>query len=347
MIIKKIPRIGKLRSGELDLITDIAGITVGHCTLEQGAIQTGVTVIKPHCLDPYSHKVPAAATVINGFGKSVGLMQLDELGVFETPIALTNTFSVSSVAQAQIKQAITLNPEIGRAWPTINPLVFECNDGYLNDIQAMSITAEHYNAAYSQADRYMQQGSIGAGRGMSCFNLKGGIGSASRLVTLNHQQHYCVGALVLANFGILSMLTLAGQALGQQLAPRLQQMTSATEKGSIIMILATDAPLDYRQLKRLSLRAGIGLSRTGSFWGHGSGDIALAFSTAYTLPHDPEQPMPATAFIHETLLDPFFQAAAESVEQAIIHALYHAQAVQGRDNHQRYSLSELYPEWLI
>lgn len=344
MVVKKIPYIGKLRAGKLNLITDVNGVTVGHCTLDQGAVQTGVTVIKPHALDPYLHKVPAAATVINGFGKSIGLIQLEELGVFETPIALTNTFSVASVAQAQIKQAIAQNPEIGRTWPTINPLVFECNDGYLNDIQAMSITDKHYNVAYAQTDRYMQQGSVGAGRGMSCFNLKGGIGSASRLVTVNHQQHYCVGALVLANFGHLPMLTLAGHALGEHLASRLRQLTSATEKGSIIMILATDAPLDYRQLKRLSLRAGIGLSRTGSFWGHGSGDIALAFSTAYTIPHDPNQPMPATAFIHETLLDPFFQAAAESIEQAIIHALYHAQGVQGRDNHQRYSLSELYPE---
>ncbi|WP_042886011.1 P1 family peptidase [Cupriavidus necator] len=335
------PRIGGLPAGPSDSIADVAGVTVGHCTLAQDAVQTGVTVIRPHAGDPYCDKVPAAATVLNGFGKSVGLVQVDELGVLETPVALTNTFSVGAVAQAQIRAAVAANPEIGRALPTVNPLVFECNDGYLNDIQRMAVEGRHYDAALAGAGQDIAQGAVGAGRGMSSFGVKGGIGTASRMA-----DGYCVGALVLANFGTPESLTVGGQLLGPELVKRLAQAdtTAQPEKGSIIMILATDAPLDARQLRRLSLRAGAGLARTGSVFGHGSGDIALAFSTAYTVPHQADQPMPAVAMLHETRLDPLFRAAADSVEQAILHALWHAATVQGRDGHCRRALLDVMPE---
>ena len=145
------PRVGVLAAGGRDAITDVPGVAVGHCTLDQGAIQTGVTVVRVHDGSHFLHKVPAAASVFNGFGKSVGLMQVDELGLLETPIALTNTFSVPAVATAQIQAAIQEHPEIGRAWPTVNPLVFECNDGYLNDIQAMVIESAHYREALAGA----------------------------------------------------------------------------------------------------------------------------------------------------------------------------------------------------
>lgn len=334
-----IPRIGSLPAGPLDSIADVAGVTVGHCTLAQDAVQTGVTVILPHAGDPYRDKVPAAATVLNGFGKSVGLVQVDELGVLETPVALTNTFSVGAVAQVQIRAAVAANPEIGRGLPTVNPLVFECNDGYLNDIQRMAIDGSHYDAALAAAGPEVAQGAVGAGRGMSSFGVKGGIGSASRMA-----DGYCVGALVLANFGTPESLTLGGRLAGPELAQRLAETVAQPEKGSIIMILATDAPLDARQLRRLSLRAGAGLARTGSVFGHGSGDIALAFSTAYTVPHQPDRPMPAIAMLHETRLDPLFRAAADSVEQAILHALWHAETVQGRDGHCRRALLDVMPE---
>ncbi len=340
-----VPRIGTLPAGSRDSIADVPGVTVGHCTLAQDAVQTGVTVIRPHGGDPYRDKVPAAATVLNGFGKSIGLVQVDELGVLETPVALTNTFSVGAVAQAQIRAAIAANPEIGRAWPTVNPLVFECNDGYLNDIQRMAVDGSHYDAALAAAGQEVVQGAIGAGRGMSSFGVKGGIGTASRMVSCMAQR-YCVGALVLANFGTPESLTLAGKLVGPQLAQRLAQPDAAAqpEKGSIIMVVATDAPLDARQLRRLSLRAGAGLARTGSVFGHGSGDIALAFSTACTVPHQADRAMPAIAMLHETLLDPLFRAAADSVEQAIVHALWHAATVQGRDGHVRRALLEVMPE---
>lgn len=332
----QVPRIGTLPSGPLDAISDVAGVTVGQCTLDHGDLQTGVTVVRPHQGDPFRERVPAAAAVINGFGKSIGLVQVEELGVLETPIALTNTFSVAAVAQAQIRACIAANPETGRRLPTVNPLVFECNDGYLNDIQRLAITEQHYLQALAAADVRFEQGSVGAGRGMSSFGLKGGIGSASRCCG-----KYRVGALVLANYGRPEQLTVAGQLLGDLQAGAQTQADSGPEKGSIIMLLATDAPLDARQLRRLALRAGAGLARTGSVFGHGSGDIALAFSTAYTLPQDPLRPMPAVALLHDARLDELFQAAADSTEQAILHALFRAEAVTGRTGHHRAALSEL------
>ena len=334
------PRIGLLDAGARDAITDVAGVTVGHATLADGGVQTGVTVIHPHARDPFLYKAPAAAAVINGFGKSVGLVQLAELGQLETPVALTNTFSVPAVAQAQIARCCAANPEVGRAWSTVNPLVLECNDGYLNDIQRMAVTARHYDLACASAGVEVAQGAVGAGRGMSSFQLKSGIGTASRQALLCGGARYTVGALVLANYGVQANLVWGGQPLGRRLAAR-QPARSEPEKGSIIMVLATDAPLDARQLKRLALRAAAGLARTGSVYGHGSNDIALAFSTAYTLPHLPAEPMPAVALVHEALLDPLFQAGADSVEQAIVHALWHAQAVTGRDGHRRDALRPL------
>lgn len=330
-----LPRIGTLPSGPRDAITDVAGVTVGHATLADGEVQTGVTVLRPHAGDPYLQRVPAGFAVLNGFGKSVGLLQVEELGVLETPIALTNTFSVPAVAAAQIAHCVAANPECGRSLPTVNPLVFECNDGFLNDIQRMALGERHYLQAWASAGEGVAQGSVGAGRGMSSFALKGGIGTASRRAGT-----HAVGALVLANFGLLPQLIIAGQPVGRRLA----EQPAEAEKGSIIMLLATDAPLDARQLRRLALRAGAGLARTGSVFGHGSGDIALAFSTAYTLPQRREDPMPAVALLHDGLLDPLFQAAADSTEQAILHALWHAESVTGRDGHVRPALTALLRE---
>lgn len=341
-----VPHIGTLPSAPLDTIADVPGVTVGHLTLSDGPVQTGITVLRPRGGNLFMDRVPAAATVLNGFGKSVGLMQVAELGVLETPIALTNTFAVGTVAQAQIREAIRANPETGRSLPTVNPLVFECNDGFLNDIQRMAPGPDDYDAACAAAGGIVAQGAVGAGRGMSCFGVKGGIGTASRVAGL-----WTVGALVLANFGTPDSLVVAGRSVGRELAARLAAMDDVAaqpepepEKGSIIMILATDAPLDSRQLRRLSLRAGAGLARTGSVFGHGSGDIALAFSTAYTVPQTARQPMPAVAMLHDASLDPLFRAAADSVEQAILHALWHAGTVAGREGHVRRSLREVMPD---
>lgn len=348
------PPIGTLASGPLGTIADVPGVTVGHCTLDQDALQTGVTVIRPHRGDPFIDKVPAAASVINGFGKSIGLVQVEELGTLETPIALTNTFGVAAVAQAQIRSAVRANPQIGREWSTVNPLVFECNDGYLNDIQALAVTEQHFNDAFDNAGTEVASGAVGAGRGMSCFDLKGGIGNASRAVEVAGRG-YTLGALVLANFGRLPMLTIDGMPLGRLLAERARMAQASAEaataratatkpeQGSIIMIVATDAPLDARQLKRLSLRAAAGLARTGSVYGHGSGDIALAFSTAYTVPHAADF-IALPPLVADARLDPLFRACADSVEQAIVDALWSAVSVTGRDGHRRLSLHDSVPD---
>jgi D-aminopeptidase len=345
---ERLPRIGALPSGPLDAITDVAGVTVGHCTLDDGDIQTGVTVVHPHAGDPYRDRVPAAAVVLNGFGKSIGLVQVAELGFLDTPIGLTNTFSVAAVSAALIRRCIAANPGTGRELPTVNPLVFECNDGYLNDIQRMVIDDRHVREACASASPHVAEGSVGAGRGMSCFGLKGGIGTASRRLGATGRGDFTVGTLVLANYGRLPDLVLAGRALGATLAGRLaalqEKPAGGIENGSIIMLVATDAPLDARQLRRLALRAGAGLARTGSVFGHGSGDIALAFTTAYTLPQDSRTPAPAPALLHDSLLDPFFAAAADGTEQAILHALWHATAVTGRAGHRRAGLAELLPD---
>jgi D-aminopeptidase len=341
-------------SGPRSLISDVPGVRVGHTTLSQGDVQTGVTIIKPHALDPFLFQVPAAVSVINGFGKSVGLLQVQELGVLETPIALTNTFSVGEIATAQIRQAIATHPAIGRDWPTVNPLVFECNDGYLNDIQAFAVSADHYIQACQHAAEYFEQGSVGAGRGMSCFALKGGVGSASRVALVSAGEQYVVGSLVLANFGRLPNLTVKGRALGQYLlakglVPERKQAahpaTGVPEKGSIIILLATNAPLDTRQLHRISKRAAAGLARMGSVYGHGSGDIALAFTTAYRIPASAQSAMPAISMLHESRMDPLFEAAAEATEQAIVNALWAASTVTGRMGNRRLAINEVLPQW--
>jgi D-aminopeptidase len=338
------PHVGTLASGATGTIADVSGVRVGHCTLDAGDVQTGVTVLLPHAGDLFREKVPASACVINGFGKSIGLMQLEELGVLETPVALSNTFAVGALAQAQIRAAVAANPQIGRGLPTVNPLVFECNDGYLNDIQALAIQEEHYLAACAAASADFARGSVGAGRGMSSFDLKGGIGTSSRVVQATGAQ-YTVGALVLANFGRLPMLTIDGVPVGRELAARAasNRATQVPEKGSIIMLIATDAPLDARQLRRVAMRAAAGLARTGSVYGHGSGDIAMAFSTAYTLAHDaPTYALPP--LLADSQLDPLFQASADCVEQAILDALWRASTVQGRDGHMRLALREAVPD---
>ena len=341
------PRVGLLPTGALDAITDVPGVALGHCTLADGATQTGVTVLLPQPGNLFLHKLPAGLAVINGFGKSVGLMQVQELGTLESPIALVSTLAVGTAATALVRDGLAHNPELARSLPTLNPLVFECNDGWLNDARTLALQESHVAQALAAAREAGQggfaQGSVGAGRGMSCHGLKGGIGSASRRVAWQGQE-FNVGALVLANQGRPEALTIAGRRIGAALQARLQA-EAGPERGSIIVLLATDAPLDARQLGRVARRAAAGLARTGSDYGHGSGDIALAFSTAWRVPQLADEPMPAVAMLHEAALDGVFQAAAEATEQAIVHALFAATTVTGRDGRTRHALTGLAPDW--
>jgi len=336
------PRVGVLPSGARDSIADVAGVTVGHHTIADGPIQTGVTVVRPHTGDARRYAVPAAAVVINGFGKTTGLMQLNELGVLESPITLTNTFAVGTMYTAMVRDAAARDSQIGRTSPTPNPVVAECNDGWLNDLHAFAVKEEHFGLAMRSASATFVQGAVGAGRGMSCFGLKGGIGSASRLVRAGTQA-LTVGALVLANFGRLPQLILCGVPVGRTLASVVEEVTPR-DGGSIIVVLASDASLDHRQLRRLATRASAGIARTGSSFGHGSGDIAIAFASrpSYALDGSARS---SSDVMNDGALDPFFDAAAEATEQAVVNALFAAETVSGHGGHERQAIRERLPDW--
>jgi D-aminopeptidase len=325
---------GSLPPGERNSIADVPGVTVGHATLIEGDICTGVTAVLPHDGDLFADKPVAAAAVLNGFGKSIGLVQVNELGTLETPILLTNTFAVGVCAQALIRRAIAADPEIGRTTSTVNAVVLECNDGYLNDIQAMAVTEAHADAAIAAAAETFDVGAVGAGAGMSCFGLKGGVGSSSRRVRLDGATYH-LGVLVLANFGRAGDLRLPD---GRRVHPDSGIMPEA---GSCIVAIGTDLPLDHRQLGRVARRAGVGLAWCGAFWGNGSGDIALAFTTANRMPHVIDQDLIDHRVLAEARIDRLFQATAEATQEAVMDALAAAETTVGRHGHQRVGLAEL------
>jgi D-aminopeptidase len=326
---------GTLPTGPRNTIADIAGVSVGHATLSEGDLRTGVTAIVPQPGNLFVEKLLAAVEVLNGFGKSIGLLQVAELGQIETPILLTNTFSVAPCAEALIRQAIAANPGIGRRTGTVNPVVCECNDGYLSDIQAMAVTAADAERALATASPEFALGSVGAGTGMSCFGLKGGVGSASRRLRLD-QTEYRLGVLVLANFGRAGDLRLAD---GRRLVTGTE--AAALESGSVIVVMATDVPLEHRQLRRVLRRAGVGLARCGSFWGNGSGDIFVGFTTANRLPHAPLRDVLETRVLAEGRIDLLFAAMAEATQEAVLDALAAAEGGDGRAGHRRQSLREV------
>jgi D-aminopeptidase len=327
---------GTLPTGALNSIADIPGVRVGHRTLADGDIRTGVTAVVPHAGNPYRKKAVAAVHVLNGFGKSAGLVQVEELGVIETPILLTNTLSVGTCCTALVRHAIADNPDIGRETATVNPVVFECNDGYLNDIQALAVTEADARAAIEEASSNFAVGSIGAGCGMSTFGFKGGIGTSSRRVDLDGRSFH-FGVLVLSNFGRPGDLRLPD---GRIIAPGMAQLdTKAGEKGSIIIVAATDIPLSDRQLKRIIRRSGVGLARLGSFWGHGSGDIALGFTTANALSHDEKTAVVDLRILNENRIDLLFEAMADATQEAVLDALIAAGPMTGRAGHHRPNLA--------
>lgn len=205
--------LGRMEKGRLNKITDVPGVRVGHVTRHEGGINTGVTAILPHTGDIFHDKCPAASHVINGFGKSIGLVQVNELGTIETPLLLTNTLSVGTAATALVKYMLERNADIGCDTGTVNPMVFECNDGHLNDIRGLHVTEQNALDALANAADDFEEGAVGAGSGMSCYSLKGGIGSASRVFEL-YGNKYTVGALLLTNFGTLRDLTIGGERVG-------------------------------------------------------------------------------------------------------------------------------------
>lgn len=341
--------IGELPTGPFNAITDVAGVRVGHTTLiasegllipGQGPVRTGVTVILPHGDNLFLEKVPAAVHAINGYGKPLGFEQVRELGEIESPIALTNTLNVGLVADALVQHAVRQNPEIGIRTSSVNVIVAECNDGYLNDLQGRHVRAEHVFAALdAAAEGPVAEGAVGAGTGMTCYGWKGGIGTASRVLPAG-AGGWTLGALVLSNFGRPQDLVIAGDPVGRRLLPPRKTPAAPQDKGSVVTVLATDAPLDARQLRRLAVRAAAGLARTGSHFGHGSGDFVIAFSTAQRIPHDPGA-LTATRTVvagEGAVMAWLFPAAAEAVEEAVVNSLYAAETITGRDGHVSHAL---------
>jgi D-aminopeptidase len=335
---------GRLPTGDLNAITDVAGVRVGHTTRIEGEgrlipgagpIRTGVTAILPHAGSLYQSKVAAGVYAVNGFGKAAGFEQIRARGTLETPILLTNTLNVGRAADALISYMIRQHPEIGITTGTVNPVVAECNDGFLNDLQGRHIHEAHVWAAIDGAvGGAVAEGNVGGGAGTACFQFKGGIGTSSRRVM---DGRYTIGALVQTNYGGRAELMFLGVPLGAHL---LEEYLPQPGQGSIIMVLATDAPLDSRQLSRLAARAGLGLARTGTTSHDGSGDFVIAFSTTNRYPHQPDDPVDTAARFNDAhpALNECFLAAVEATEEAILNALVAAETMTGRDGNTLYAL---------
>ncbi|GAA4716660.1 P1 family peptidase [Brevibacillus fulvus] len=345
---------GKYSTGSQNSITDVNGVKVGHVTLQKdlqssAAVRTGVTAVLPHGGNLFQEKVLGAAHVINGFGKTTGLVQLEELGLIESPILLTNTLSVPAAQQGAIAYMLKNNPELGGAHGTVNVIVGECNDGYLNDIRGMHVTPEHAIEAIERANaEQVEEGAVGAGTGMSCLGYKGGIGSSSRIVMFE-QRLFTVGALVVSNFGRAADWQPGGWIQRNDCAAVYSDDPAQLPDGSIMIVLATDAPLNERQLKRLAKRAAFGLARAGSYAAHGSGDIAIAFSTAQRFPHLSAEAFVSSVRLQEgsELLNHLFAMAAEAVHESILNSLCKADGMHGHNGHYRAAFPyESLNDWL-
>jgi D-aminopeptidase len=334
-------KVGVLPTGPLDAITDVAGVEIGQTTIIRGDnIRTGVTAVLPHPGNLYREKVPGAIFVGNGFGKLAGSTQVDEMGDIETPILLTSTTSVPRVADALISFMLALpgNEDV----LSINPVVGETNDGWLSDIRGRYITPEDVFAAVENAKGGpVEEGAVGAGTGTVVFGWKGGIGTSSRRLPVN-LGGYTVGVLVQTNFG--GVLTIAGAPVGQELGQyylrkELQQASSGAgdvkdkADGSCMIVVATDAPLDARNLKRLAARALLGVARTGSSASNGSGDYAIAFSTAPQVRihanSNDKGPTRNVVVMTNDAMSPLFEAAIEATEEAVYNSMFKATTMTG------------------
>ena len=327
--------IGDYPTGPLNKISDVPGVLVGHATLDDERHKTGVSVILPGSGNAFLHKPVAAAYVLNGFGKTLGLMQLQELGVIETPIALTNTLNVGLIHDALVGYMIDQCQKDGLRLTSVNPIVCECNDATLNDIQKRDLGREHLLAAIRDARADFAEGDVGCGKGMVCHSLKGGVGSASRQIEIDGHT-YTIGVLVQSNHGALKDLLIAGKPAGRIIDAALN--CSAPDKGSIISVMATDIPLSSRQIGRVIRRASVGLARLGSFIGHGSGEVMIGFTTANRVFHVPEKGFMEFRAISESQIDPLFRAMAEAEEEAVLNSMVTARTVTGYDGTVKYSL---------
>lgn len=326
--------IGIFAPGPLNAITDVAGVKVGHFTLVEGdRLRTGATAIVPHGGDLFQQKVPAAIVVGNGFGKLVGSTQVDELGQLETPILLTNTLNVWEAAATLAEEALAAPGNEGVR--SVNPVVGETNDGYLNDIRRRVLRPDHFRKALrSAAPVPVEEGSVGAGTGTRTMGYKGGVGTSSRKLPPSLREQglggYTVGVLTQTNFS--GMLTVAGAPVWRDLGAKpYPEHDLSSKDGSCMIVVATDAPLDARQLRRLALRALVGMGRTGADFSNGSGDYVIAFSSNEQVRIRADRSGEAVPPVTEESLTPLFEAVAEATEEAILNAVLRATTVRGRD----------------
>lgn len=324
------------KKGPLNKITDVFGVRVGHSTINNGKIKTGVTCIMPHDGDIFREKLIGASYIINGYGKSLGLIQLDELGTLESPIFMTNTMSIGEVLNSSMKWMIDKYKDVGNKSGAPNIIVTECNDGVINDMRGLHIKEKNVLESIENIKEDFEEGSVGAGTGMISFNLRGGIGSSSRIIEIKGK-NYTLGSLVLSNFGKIKDLKIENREIGRQMYLKSKEKVDSKDKGSIIIIIATDIPLSARQLKRVAKRSTIGLGNVGSFLGHGSGDIAIAFSTANKIKDNTFEEI---KILKEDLLDEVFRACAESVEESIINSLIYSKSDISKDGKKIFSLKD-------
>lgn len=329
-------KIGKLPKGSFNKISDVEGVKVGHSTVDTEENKTGVTILLPHGKNPFTNKVRAASHIINGFGKSTGLVQLNELGTIETPIALTNTLNIGLVHDALVDYMIDECEIDNIDLKSVNPIVCECNDSGLNNIRKRVVIKENVFEAIKNAKKNFQEGDVGGGKGMTCHDLKGGIGSSSRILKIGEDE-YTLGALVQSNHGLIDDLTVNGKNMGKEISKKIKK-TKEKDEGSIITIIATDIPLSSRQLKRICKRALVGLSRLGSYIGHGSGEVVIAFTTANIINESVKEDFIEMKVLYEEKIDIVFRAVAETVEESILKALLNADSVEGYKGNLKESL---------
>lgn len=325
-------RVGGMERGPLDKITDVPGVRVGHATVCDAHHHTGVTVILPCEDNMFARKLTAAGFVLNGFGKTQGLVQIDELGTLETPIALTNTLNVGVVHDALVTYMDARCRADRVPMHSLNPVVGECNDASLNAICDRPVTAAHVMEAIERACADFDEGDVGAGAGTVCHGLKGGIGSASRVLEIAGRR-YTLGVLVQSNHGCLEELTVCGRRLGEEIIARRAQKPrqEPNDRGSIMMVTATDLPVSDRQLRRIIKRCSVGLARCGSYFGHGSGDVMIGFTTANRVPHGGMHRVINQQVLTEHTLEMAFRAVAEATQEAVLNSLACADSVTAQD----------------
>lgn len=336
-------KIGRFPTGRWNAITDVANVFVGHSTIIRGSgalkpgsgpVRTGVTAILPNAGNVYLERVAGAGFVLNGAGELSGLTQVVEWGLIETPILLTNSLSVGTCSDAVVNYMVQRYPGMGVKHDVVLPLVGECDDSWLNDIAGRHVRSEHVFQAIADAKTGpVLEGCVGGGTGMITCDLKGGIGSSSRRVKTG-EHTYTIGVLVMTNFGVLEDLRVDGIQAGRLLANRLAHLSRRRENyGSIIAVLATDAPLLPHHLQRLAKRVALGIGRTGSYAAHGSGEIVLAFSNANAIPRKHPKMLYRMKILLDDCMDPLYEATIHATEEAILNAMCMATDMTGADDH--------------